>query len=653
MKITPGIILAQINSPEDLRKRDRSELLQVCDELRQYIIDDVSVFGGHFGASLGVVELSVALHYVFNTPNDQIIFDVGHQAYGHKILTGRRDTFHTNRLYGGISGFPKRKESEYDAFGVGHSSTSISAALGMSVASKYKGDKDRQHVAIIGDGSMTAGMAFEAMNHAGVIPNNMIIILNDNCMAIDPNVGALKEYLTDITTSHTYNRVKDEVWNLLGKMSKFGKSAQEIVSKIENGLKATLLKQSNLFESLNLRYFGPIDGHDIEYLVTVLNDLKDIPGPKILHCITTKGKGYALAEKDQTLWHAPGKFDKITGEIKKKVYLTPQPPKYQDVFGNTIVELAEQNAKIMGVTPAMPSGSSLNLMMKAMPDRAFDVGIAEQHAVTFSAGMATQGLTVFCNIYSTFMQRAYDQVVHDVAIQELPVIFCLDRAGFAGADGPTHHGAYDIAYMRCIPNMILFSPMNEKELRNIMFTVSQDEFKDLKSCISIRYPRGEGVMPNWKTAFEKLEIGKGRKIKDGSTVAILTLGHIGNYAVETCQILEKEGIYPAHYDMRFVKPLDEGMLHEIFQHYDKVVTVEDGCVQGGFGSAVAEFMIDHGYISQLKRLGIPDKVIEHGEQIELHKECGFDPEGIADAVRIILGTAKKEVKPEEVKLIFN
>jgi len=653
MKITPGIILAQINSPEDLRKRDRSELLQVCDELRQYIIDDVSVFGGHFGASLGVVELSVALHYVFNTPNDQIIFDVGHQAYGHKILTGRRDTFHTNRLYGGISGFPKRKESEYDAFGVGHSSTSISAALGMSVASKYKGDKDRQHVAIIGDGSMTAGMAFEAMNHAGVIPNNMIIILNDNCMAIDPNVGALKEYLTDITTSHTYNRVKDEVWNLLGKMSKFGKSAQEIVSKIENGLKATLLKQSNLFESLNLRYFGPIDGHDIEYLVTVLNDLKDIPGPKILHCITTKGKGYALAEKDQTLWHAPGKFDKITGEIKKKVYLTPQPPKYQDVFGNTIVELAEQNAKIMGVTPAMPSGSSLNLMMKAMPDRAFDVGIAEQHAVTFSAGMATQGLTVFCNIYSTFMQRAYDQVVHDVAIQELPVIFCLDRAGFAGADGPTHHGAYDIAYMRCIPNMILFSPMNEKELRNIMFTVSQDEFKDLKSCISIRYPRGEGVMPNWKTAFEKLEIGKGRKIKDGSTVAILTLGHIGNYAVETCQILEKEGIYPAHYDMRFVKPLDEGMLHEIFQHYDKVVTVEDGCVQGGFGSAVAEFMIDHGYISQLKRLGIPDKVIEHGEQIELHKECGFDPEGIADAVRIILGTAKKKVKPEEVKLIFN
>lgn len=653
MKITPGKILAQINTPQDLKKRDRSELTQICDELRQYIIDDVSVFGGHFGASLGVVELSVALHYVFNTPEDQLIWDVGHQAYGHKILTGRREKFDTNRMYGGISGFPKRKESEYDAFGVGHSSTSISAALGMSVASQYKGEKDRQHIAVIGDGSMTAGMAFEAMNHAGAIPNNMIIILNDNCMAIDPNVGALKEYLTDITTSHTYNRVKGEVWNLLGKMSKFGKSAQEIVSKIENGLKATILRQSNLFESLNLRYFGPIDGHDVEYLVTVLNDLKDIPGPKILHCITTKGKGYALAEQDQTLWHAPGKFDKITGEIKKKIFLTPQPPKYQDVFGNTIVELAEQNLKIVGVTPAMPSGSSLNIMMKAMPDRAFDVGIAEQHAVTFSAGMATQGLTVFCNIYSTFMQRAYDQVIHDVAIQELPVIFCLDRAGFAGADGPTHHGAYDIAFMRCIPNMIVFAPMNEKELRDIMFTVSQDDFKDLKHCISIRYPRGEGVMPNWKTPFEKMQIGQGRKINDGEKVAILTIGHIGNYVKTASEMLEKEGINPAHYDMRFVKPLDEVMLHEIFQNFDKVITVEDGCIQGGFGSAVAEFMMDNDYSVQIKRLGIPDRVVEHGEQIELHHECGFDPEGIAEAVRSILGTAKMKVKTEEVTLILN
>lgn len=653
MQITPGKILAQINSPEDLRKRDRSELLQICDELRQYIIDNVSVYGGHFGASLGVVELSVALHYVFNTPDDQLIWDVGHQAYGHKILTGRKDSFHSNRLYGGISGFPKRKESPYDAFGVGHSSTSISAALGMAVASKYKGENHRQHIAVIGDGSMTAGMAFEAMNHAGDIPNNMLIVLNDNCMAIDPNVGALKEYLTDITTSHTYNRVKDEVWNLLGKMSNFGKSAQEIVSKIENGLKATLLKQSNLFESLNLRYFGPIDGHDVEYLATVLNDLKDIPGPKILHCITTKGKGYALAEKDQTLWHAPGKFDKITGEIKKKVYATPQPPKYQDVFGHTIVELAEQNPKIMGVTPAMPSGSSLNIMMKAMPHRAFDVGIAEQHAVTFSAGMATQGLTVFCNIYSTFMQRAFDQVVHDVAIQELPVIFCLDRAGFAGADGPTHHGAYDIAYMRCIPNMIVFSPMNEQELRNIMFTTSLDDFKELKQAISIRYPRGEGVMPNWKTPFEKMEIGKGRKIKDGEKVALLTLGHIGNYAVKACEELANEGINPAHYDMRFVKPLDEAMLHEIFQNYDKVITVEDGCLQGGFGSAVAEFMLDHDYSAQIKRLGIPDRIVEHGEQIELHKECGFDPEGIAQAVRDILGREKVVHSSNVVNLTMN
>lgn len=653
MQITPGKILAQINSPEDLRKRDRSELLQICDELRQYIIDNVSVYGGHFGASLGVVELSVALHYVFNTPDDQLIWDVGHQAYGHKILTGRKDSFHSNRLYGGISGFPKRKESPYDAFGVGHSSTSISAALGMAVASKYKGENHRQHIAVIGDGSMTAGMAFEAMNHAGDIPNNMLIVLNDNCMAIDPNVGALKEYLTDITTSHTYNRVKDEVWNLLGKMSNFGKSAQEIVSKIENGLKATLLKQSNLFESLNLRYFGPIDGHDVEYLATVLNDLKDIPGPKILHCITTKGKGYALAEKDQTLWHAPGKFDKITGEIKKKVHATPQPPKYQDVFGHTIVELAEQNPKIMGVTPAMPSGSSLNIMMKAMPHRAFDVGIAEQHAVTFSAGMATQGLTVFCNIYSTFMQRAFDQVVHDVAIQELPVIFCLDRAGFAGADGPTHHGAYDIAYMRCIPNMIVFSPMNEQELRNIMFTTSLDDFKELKQTISIRYPRGEGVMPNWKTPFEKTEIGKGRKIKDGEKVAILTLGHIGNYAVKACEELANEGINPAHYDMRFVKPLDEAMLHDIFQNFDKVITVEDGCLQGGFGSAVAEFMLDHDYSAQIKRLGIPDRIVEHGEQIELHKECGFDPEGIAQAVRDILGREKVVYSSNIVNLTMN
>jgi 1-deoxy-D-xylulose-5-phosphate synthase len=639
MLITPGKLLSQIYTPQDLRKLDSSLLPQVSQELRQYIIDLVSVYGGHFGAGLGVVELTVALHYVFNTPDDQLIWDVGHQAYGHKILTGRRDNFYTNRLYGGISGFPKRKESVYDSFGVGHSSTSISAALGMAVGAQLKGIKNQQSIAVIGDGAMTGGMAFEAMNHAGSLNNtNMLIILNDNCMSIDPNVGALKEYLTDITTSHTYNRVKEEVWNLLGKMSHFGKSAREVVSRVEDGLKATLLRQSNLFESLNLRYFGPIDGHDVDHLVHVLNDLKNIPGPKLLHCVTVKGKGFAPAEKDQTKWHAPGKFDKITGEIFKKVPDKPQPPKYQDVFGNTLVELAEQNPKIVGVTPAMPSGSSMNIMMKAMPSRAFDVGIAEQHAVTFSAGMATQGSVVFCNIYSTFMQRAYDQVIHDVCIQEVPVIFCLDRAGFAGADGPTHHGAYDIAYMRCIPNMIVSAPMNEQELRNLMYTAQLDETQNQKHAFTIRYPRGEGMMPQWRTPLEKIEVGKGRKIRNGEDVAILTLGHIGNYAVQSCEILEKEGISAAHYDLRFVKPLDETLLHEVFQKFDKIITVEDGCIQGGMGSAVLEFMADHGYSAKLKRLGIPDRVVEHGEQIELHRECGFDAEGIAKTAREMINS---------------
>ncbi|MHA8087560.1 1-deoxy-D-xylulose-5-phosphate synthase [Aquirufa sp. Wall-65K1] len=628
MQFQAGPILSKIQSPADLRKLSPADLPAVCHELRQFIIDHVSVNGGHFGASLGVTELTVALHYVFNTPDDQLVWDVGHQAYGHKILTGRQDSFHTNRLLGGISGFPKRSESEYDAFGVGHSSTSISAALGMAVASRYKKEFHKQHIAVIGDGSMTAGMAFEAMNHAGDIPNNMLIILNDNCMAIDPNVGALKEYLTDITTSHTYNRVKDDVWNLLGKMSKFGKSAQEIVSKIENGLKATLLKQSNLFESLNLRYFGPIDGHDVQYLTTVLNDLKDIPGPKILHCITTKGKGYSLAEKDQTLWHAPGKFDKITGEIHKKTFDNPQPPKYQEVFGHTILELAEQNPKIMGITPAMPSGSSLNIMMRAMPDRAFDVGIAEQHAVTFSAGMATQGLTVFCNIYSSFMQRGYDQVVHDVCLQKLPVIFCLDRAGLAGADGPTHHGLYDLAYMRCIPNMIVAAPRNEQELRNIMYTASLDTFKEHQKAITIRYPRGAGVMPVWRTSFEEIKIGTGQKIFDGEDVAILSIGHIGNEAELACQKAKSAGMNPALYDMRFVKPLDEKILHEVFTKYNQVITVEDACIQGGFGSAIAEFMLDHGYNKPILRLGVPDDIIEHGEPHELYQLCGIDSESI-------------------------
>ncbi|MEY5068704.1 MAG: hypothetical protein RLZ47_566, partial [Bacteroidota bacterium] len=463
MEIKAGELLERINLPADLKKFDESELEQICQELRQYIIDVVSVNGGHFGASLGVVELSVALHYVLNTPDDQLVWDVGHQAYGHKILTGRRKNFHTNRIYKGISGFPKRSESEYDTFGVGHSSTSISAALGMAVASQYQGNTERQHVAVIGDGAMTAGLAFEALNHAGIENSNLLVILNDNCMSIDPNVGALKEYLTDITTSKTYNRFRDDVSLVLNKLSSLGPNAHELVKKIEKSIKGTLLKKSNFFEALNFRYFGPIDGHDVKHLVKVLNDLKNIPGPKLLHCVTVKGKGYALAEQDQTKWHAPGLFDKITGEIKKSVSDKPQPPKYQDVFGHTIVELAEKNDKIMGITPAMPSGCSLNIMMKAMPKRAFDVGIAEQHAVTFSAGLATQGMVPFCNIYSSFMQRAYDQVIHDVAIQKLNVVFCLDRGGVAGADGPTHHGAYDLAYMRCIPNMVVSAPMNEEE----------------------------------------------------------------------------------------------------------------------------------------------------------------------------------------------
>ncbi len=639
MLITPGKLLAEINSPADLKKLDQAQLVQLCQELRQFIIDNVSIYGGHFGASLGVTELTVALHYVFNTPYDQVVWDVGHQAYGHKILTGRRDSFHTNRLYKGISGFPKRSESQFDTFGVGHSSTSVSAALGMAVASKYLNIQDKQHIAVIGDGAMTGGMAFEGLNHAGVSDTNILIILNDNCMSIDPNVGALKDYLTDITTSHTYNKFKDEVWNLLGKLSNFGKNAQEIVSKIDTALKSAVLSQSNLFESLNLRYFGPVDGHDVDHLVAVLNDLKNIKGPKILHCVTVKGKGYGPAEQgNKTTWHAPGTFDKITGEIHKKVYEKPQAPKYQDVFGHTMVELAKMNGRIIGITPAMPSGSSMNIMMKEMPDRAFDVGIAEQHAVTFSAGLATQGLIPFCNIYSSFMQRAYDQVVHDVCIQNLPVNFCLDRAGFAGADGPTHHGAYDIAYFRCLPNMVVAAPMNEVELRNLMYTAQLP--RDGKA-FSIRYPRGQGVMPQWRQPFEKIEIGTGRKIRDGEDVAILTIGHIGNYATEVCEALDKQGISVGHYDMRFVKPLDEKMLHEIFSKYRKIITVEDGCLPGGFGSAVLEFMTDHGYQAEVRRLGIPDLVVEHGEQIELHDETGFGPTAIQKAVMTMLEHVSK------------
>ncbi|CAG0960636.1 1-deoxy-D-xylulose-5-phosphate synthase [Flavobacteriales bacterium] len=637
-----GVLLEKINTPSDLRKLSEEELPQVCEELRQFIIDVVSEKGGHFGASLGVVELTVAIHYIFNTPYDQLVWDVGHQAYGHKILTGRRKNFHTNRIYKGLSGFPKRSESEYDTFGVGHSSTSISAALGMAFASKLNKQSERQHIAVIGDGAMTAGLAFEALNHGGAANTNLLVILNDNCMSIDPNVGALKEYLADITTSHTYNKLKEEVWHLLGRFSHFGPNIQAIVQKVENSVKSAVLKQGNLFEAMNFRYFGPIDGHDVNHMVKVLNDLKDIPGPKILHCITKKGKGYQPAEEgDPTQWHAPGVFNKDTGEIIKVIPKSPQPPKYQDVFGHTIVELAEKNEKILGITPAMPSGSSLNIMMQAMPNRAFDVGIAEQHAVTFSAGLATQGFIPFCNIYSSFIQRAYDQVIHDVALQNLHVVFCLDRAGLAGADGPTHHGTYDIAFMRCIPNLIVSAPLNEEELRNLMYTA---QLESTKAPFVIRYPRGEGVMPNWKTPFKKITLGTGRRVANGNDIAILSIGHIGNYVTKAIEKLKQEGISAAHYDMRFVKPIDEVLLHEVFGKFNKVITIEDGCLMGGMGSAVLEFMAANGYHAQVKMMGLPDKYIEHGSQIELHTECGIHPEGVVlTAKEMVEGEINKQV----------
>lgn len=636
-KYSTGPYLSQINVPSDLREKfDVEDLPLVANDVRQYIIDVISEIGNsHFGASLGVVELTTAIHYVFNTPYDQLVWDVGHQAYGHKILTGRKDVFHTNRLKGGISGFPKRSESEYDTFGVGHSSTSISAALGMAAASHYKGEKERQHIAVIGDGAMTAGLAFEGMNHAGFQKDtNLLVILNDNCMSIDPNVGALKEYLTDITTSHTYNKVKDEVWNLLGKVSKFGPDARTVASKISHALKGSLLKQSNLFESLNFRYFGPIDGHDVIGLAKVLEDLKDIPGPKILHCLTKKGGGYKFSEEgNPTQWHAPGVFNKDTGEIVKVVPKSPQPPKYQDVFGHTIVELAEKNDRIIGVTPAMPSGCSLNIMMAAMPERTFDVGIAEQHAVTFSAGLATQGMVPFCNIYSSFMQRAYDQVLHDVALQNLNVVFCLDRGGLVGADGATHHGAYDISYMRSIPNMIVSAPMNEEELRNLMYTAQLENM----GPFSIRYPRGQGVILDWKTALKEIKVGTGRKVSAGKDLAILTIGHPGNFAQKAIEELKGSGASIAHYDMRFVKPIDEIMLHEVFSKFKKVITIEDGCLMGGFGSAVLEFMADQKYSAEVVRLGIPDKYIHHGTQEELWEDCGFDTASIVKTIRQMLG----------------
>jgi 1-deoxy-D-xylulose-5-phosphate synthase len=626
--LSPYPLLDKINSPADLKQLKVEELVQVSKELRQFIIDEVSNNPGHFGASLGVVELTVALHYAYNTPFDKVIWDVGHQAYGHKILTGRKNVFHTNRKYKGISGFPKMDESEYDSFGTGHSSTSISAALGIAVADKQLGIK-RNIAAVIGDGSLTGGMAFEGLNNVGMGNTDLVVILNDNNISIDPSVGALKEYLIDITTSKTYNRLKNDIWNLLGKINKIAPHAREYAQKLENGLKSVLFRQSNLFEALNFRYFGPIDGHDVLHIVHLLEDLKNIPGPKLLHVITTKGKGFKQAELNQTEFHAPGRFNKETGEIIRLSYDKSQPQLYQDVFGHTLLELAKMNEKIVGITPAMTTGCSLKIVMDEMPERTFDVGIAEQHAVTFSAGLASQGIIPFCNIYSSFMQRAYDQVIHDVALQKLNVVFCLDRGGLVGPDGATHHGVFDLAYMRSIPNMVVAAPMDEIDMRNMMYTAQLGKY----GPFSIRYPRGRGRYSDWQKPFEELIPGKARKLADGNDIAILSVGHAGNLVQEALRKIGKSALSIAHYDMRYVKPLDEECLHAVFKKFDKIITVEDGTLIGGFGSAVLEFMCEHTYSAHIRRLGVPDRFIEHGTQSELYLDCGFDPDSIITAIR--------------------
>ena len=570
------MILDSIRTPEDLRKIPEDALPDVCQEVRRKIIDDCAENPGHLGASLGVVELTVALHYALNTPYDNLVWDVGHQCYAHKILTGRKEQFKNKRVYGGISGFPKMSESEYDAFGTGHSSTSISAALGMALAAQLNGEEDRQSVAIIGDGSMTGGMAFEALNNAGIHNANLLVILNDNNMAIDPNTGGLSQYLLDISTSQTYNRIKNDVWNMLGKFNRISPKMRNFVQNIDNSIKSMLLKRSNLFEAMGLRYFGPVDGHDVNHLVKLLRDLQKIKGPKVLHCITKKGKGFKQAEADQTTWHAPGKYNKVTGELIHEKKSSPA-PKFQDVFGNTLLELAKINNKIVGITPAMPTGCSLNIMMKEMPERCFDVGIAEQHAVTFSAGLAAKGFIPFCNIYSSFMQRAYDQIIHDVALQNLPVVLCLDRAGLVGADGATHHGAFDLAFLRCIPNIILAAPLNEEELRNMMYTAQLPD----KGPFAIRYPRGNGYMAEWRTPFKELEIGRGQCLCEGGKVAVVSIGAIGNVALNAIRRFPEGTV--SLYDMRFLKPIDEELLEEVFQKHNRVITLEDGCITGGVG----------------------------------------------------------------------
>lgn len=621
--------LYNIDSPVDLKVVPKNELPNVCDELRQFIIEEVSKNPGHLGSNLGTVELTVALHYVFNAPYDRIVWDVGHQAYGHKILTGRRDLFHTNRQLNGISGFPKPSESEYDTFGTGHSSTSISAALGMSVAALAKGENNRQVVAVIGDGAMTSGLAFEGLNNTSMDKNNLLIVLNDNQMAIDPIKGGFTQYLIDITTSQTYNRLRYKAYTILKKLGLISEKGKDRIISFNNTVKAALSKQHNIFEGLNIRYFGPVDGHDVENLVKILSDIKNFKGPKVLHVITQKGKGYKPAENSVTEWHAPGKFCVETGERNTIVSTEPTPPLFQDVFGDTLLELAIQNNKIMGITPAMPTGCSMITMQQVFPKRVFDVGIAEGHAVTFSAGLVKDGMIAFCNIYSSFMQRAYDNVIHDVALQKLPVIFCLDRAGLVGSDGATHHGIFDLAYMRCIPNMTIAAPRNEIELRNMMFTAQ--DFKE--GPFVIRYPRGKGYITDWKRPMQKIEIGKAEKLKDGKEIAVLTIGTMARSATKAIEIVEnKTNKSIALYDIRFLKPLDNNTLHTIAKQFKQIVTIEDGVINGGFGSAVLEFMADNNYQLKVKRLGIDDVFIEHGTPEQLYKLAGLDAEGIANTL---------------------
>ena len=621
---TSYMLLKSLDIPEDLRRLEADKLPEVCKELRQKIIDELSRNPGHFGSSLGVVELTVALHYVFNTPYDRIVWDVGHQAYGHKILTGRRDTFCTNRKLHGLCPFPSPHESEYDTFTCGHASNSISAALGMAVAAKKNGENNRHVVAVIGDGSMSGGLAFEGLNNASSTPNNLLIILNDNNMAIDRSVGGMKQYLLNLQMSEGYNKIRYKLSKMFYKWGILNEERRKSLIRFNNSLKSMLVQQQNVFEGMNIRYFGPIDGHDVNNLARVLKEIKDMQGPKLLHIHTTKGKGFGPAEKAATIWHAPGIFDKETGE-RIVIDTDGLPPLFQDVFGNTLLELAQQNDKIVGVTPAMPSGCSMNILMKAMPDRGFDVGIAEGHAVTFSGGMAKDGLIPFCNIYSSFMQRAYDNVIHDVAIQKLNVVLCLDRAGIVGEDGPTHHGAFDLAYMRPIPNLTVASPYDEHELRNLMYTAQLPD----KGPFVIRYPRGRGVLVDWKSSFEEIQIGKGRKLKDGKDMAVITIGPIGNTARKAITRAEAESkMSIAHYDLRFLKPLDEEMLHEIGKNFCRIVTIEDGVLKGGMGSAILEFMADNRYTPTVRRIGLPDKFVEHGPVKDLHRLCGMDEEGI-------------------------